>query len=53
MTVTVIGAGLAGVEAAQAITSYGIPVTLYEIKPHKYTPAHSYSGLRSWCAAIL
>lgn len=44
MTVTVIGAGLAGVEAAQAITSYGIPVTLYEIKPHKYTPAHSYSG---------
>ena len=40
MTVNVIGAGLAGCEAANQLTKYGIPVTLYEMKPKKFSPAH-------------
>ena len=40
MVVTVIGAGLAGCEAAWQIAKRGINVDLYEMKPHKYTPAH-------------
>ena len=43
-TVNVIGAGLAGCEAAWALARYGINVRLYEMKPQKYTPAHKYSG---------
>lgn len=43
-TVNVIGAGLAGCEAAWALARYGIDVKLYEMKPEKYTPAHKYSG---------
>lgn len=42
--ITVIGAGLAGVEAAWAIASAGIAVDLYEMKPYKYTPAHKSSA---------
>lgn len=42
--VHVIGAGLAGCEAAWQLASQGISVKLYEMKPKKYTPAHSYSG---------
>ncbi len=42
--VTVIGAGLAGCEAAYYIANQGIPVTLIEMKPNKYTEAHSYKG---------
>ena len=38
--VTVIGAGLAGCEAAWQLVKRGIPVDLYEMKPHKRTPAH-------------
>ena len=38
--VTVIGAGLAGCEAAWQLARRGIPVTLREMKPHKRTPAH-------------
>ena len=38
--VTVIGAGLAGCEAAWALASRGVPVVLCEMKPHKYSPAH-------------
>ncbi|WP_442600955.1 FADH(2)-oxidizing methylenetetrahydrofolate--tRNA-(uracil(54)-C(5))-methyltransferase TrmFO [Paenibacillus sp. KN14-4R] len=38
--VTVIGAGLAGSEAAYQIASRGVPVTLYEMRPVKKTPAH-------------
>ncbi len=38
--VTVIGAGLAGCEAAWQIAKRGIAVTLYEMKPQKLTPAH-------------
>ena len=43
--VTVVGGGLAGCEAAWALASRGIPVVLYEMKPQKYSPAHSYPGL--------
>ncbi|AJY76559.1 FADH(2)-oxidizing methylenetetrahydrofolate--tRNA-(uracil(54)-C(5))-methyltransferase TrmFO [Paenibacillus beijingensis] len=38
--VTVIGAGLAGSEAAWQIASQGVPVTLYEMRPVSKTPAH-------------
>jgi methylenetetrahydrofolate--tRNA-(uracil-5-)-methyltransferase len=38
--VTVIGAGLAGSEAAWQIARQGVPVTLYEMRPVKSTPAH-------------
>ena len=41
MSITVIGAGLAGCEAAWQIASKGEAVTLYEMKPKKYSPAHS------------
>lgn len=40
MSVTVIGAGLAGCEAAWQIANRGIDVTLYDMKPYKMTPAH-------------
>jgi len=39
-TVNVIGAGLAGCEAAWQLASRGINVRLYEMKPKKFTPAH-------------
>ena len=39
-TVKVIGAGLAGSEAAWQLAQRGIQVTLYEMKPHKKSPAH-------------
>lgn len=39
--VTVIGGGLAGCECALMLSSYGIPVTLVDMKPEKTTPAHS------------
>ena len=38
--VTVIGAGLAGCEAAWQLAKRGIPVALHEMKPAKKTPAH-------------
>ncbi len=38
--VTVIGAGLAGSEAAWQLAQRGIPVQLHEMKPNKMTPAH-------------
>ncbi len=37
---TVIGAGLAGSEAAWQLAQRGIAVELIEMKPHKMTPAH-------------
>ncbi len=43
-TVNVVGAGLAGCEAAWTLAQAGIPVRLYEMKPHHYTPAHHYEG---------
>ena len=39
--ITVIGAGLAGSEAAYQIAKKGIKLKLYEMKPQKYSPAHS------------
>ena len=39
-TVTVVGAGLAGSEAAWQLAERGIPVRLVEMKPQKMTPAH-------------
>ncbi|MBR1384451.1 MAG: methylenetetrahydrofolate--tRNA-(uracil(54)-C(5))-methyltransferase (FADH(2)-oxidizing) TrmFO [Ruminococcus sp.] len=44
MAVKVIGAGLAGCEAAWQLASHGFEVELYEMKPVKYTPAHKYEG---------
>lgn len=38
--VNVIGAGLAGCEAAYQLAKRGINVTLYEMKPEKSSPAH-------------
>jgi len=40
MTVKVIGAGLAGSGAAWQLAQRGISVELYEMKPHKMSPAH-------------
>ena len=40
MVVKVIGAGLAGCEAAWQLAQRGIDVELYEMKPQKMTPAH-------------
>ena len=39
-TVKVVGAGLAGAEAAWQLAQRGIQVELYEMKPHKKSPAH-------------
>lgn len=44
VTVSVIGAGLAGCEAAWSLAGNGINVKLYEMKPQKYSPAHHYGG---------
>ena len=43
MTVKVIGAGLAGCEAAWQLAKKNIDVILYEMKPQKYSPAHKLS----------
>ncbi len=42
--VHVIGAGLAGCEAAWQLANAGIEVRLYEQKPVSYSPAHHYPG---------
>ncbi|MCQ2385279.1 MAG: methylenetetrahydrofolate--tRNA-(uracil(54)-C(5))-methyltransferase (FADH(2)-oxidizing) TrmFO [Clostridia bacterium] len=39
-TIKVVGAGLAGCEAAWQAAKMGVTVDLYEMKPEKYTPAH-------------
>ncbi len=39
-TLRVIGAGLAGCEAAYQAAGCGVHVDLYDMKPHRYTPAH-------------
>jgi len=38
--ITVIGAGLAGCEAAWQVARHGLPVVLKEMKPEKMSPAH-------------
>ena len=44
MRAKVIGAGLAGVEAAWQLANAGIETELYEMKPKKFSPAHKYKG---------
>ncbi len=39
--ITVIGGGLAGTEAAWQIAQRGVRVKLYEMRPHRMTPAHT------------
>ena len=39
--ITVVGGGFAGVEAAWAAASRGVPVRLYEMRPVRNTPAHT------------
>lgn len=43
-TIKVIGAGLAGCEAAYAAAKLGVKVELYEMKPYKRSPAHHSDG---------
>ena len=43
--ITIIGGGLAGTEAAYQIAKRGIKVKLYEMKPEKFSPAHSNNNL--------
>ena len=43
--ITIIGAGLAGCEAALQIAKRGKKVKLYEMKPQKFSPAHSNTDL--------
>jgi methylenetetrahydrofolate--tRNA-(uracil-5-)-methyltransferase len=40
LSVTVVGAGLAGSEASLCLARLGVPVELYEMRPAKLTPAH-------------
>lgn len=44
MRIDIIGAGLAGCEAALYLAKRGVPVTLYEQKPHTFSPAHHSAG---------
>ncbi len=43
--ITIIGAGLAGCEAAWQAAERGVQVRLYEMKPQRFSPAHSSEGL--------
>ena len=43
-TIKIIGAGLAGCEAAWQAANMGVQVELYEMKPHKFSPAHHKDG---------
>ena len=42
--INIIGAGLAGSEAAYQIAKRGIKVKLYEMKPEKFSPAQKSAG---------
>lgn len=43
-TVTIVGAGLAGCEAAWQLAKRGVPVKLIDMKPGRYSPAHRNPG---------
>ena len=43
-TIKILGAGLAGCEAALWLAGHGHTVDLYEQKPHVYSPAHKLEG---------
>ena len=51
MRVTVIGAGLAGSEAAWQLAKRGVSVTLREMKPEKKTPAHETEYFAELCCS--
>ena len=51
MHVTVIGAGLAGSEAAWQLAKRGVSVTLREMKPEKKTPAHETEYFAELCCS--
>src|SRR5574344_1660335 len=51
MQVTVIGAGLAGSEAAWQLAQRGISVTLCEMKPEKMIPAHTTEYFAELCCS--
>ncbi len=44
-SITIIGGGLAGCEAAWQAAALGCEVTLYEMKPKRFSPAHNSSSL--------
>ena len=44
MQIKIIGAGLAGCEAALWLADHGVQVDLYEQKPVKFSPAHKSAG---------
>src|ERR1700754_1572832 len=43
--VHIVGAGLAGSEAAWQVANAGVPVVLHEMRPHRMTEAHRTQGL--------
>ena len=45
MSIAIIGGGLAGCECALALARQGLAVTLFEMKPQAYSPAHVRPGL--------
>ena len=44
-SIAIIGGGLAGCEAAWQLAQRSIPVKLYDMKPHRFSPAHQSSDL--------
>ena len=51
--INVYGAGLAGSEAAWQAAQRGVEVTLYEMKPKKFTPAHHSEGYAELVCQLL
>lgn len=51
MPVTVLGAGLAGCEAAYQCAVRGVPVRLVEMKPRRFTPAHHSADFAELCCS--
>ena len=49
--VKVLGAGLAGCEAAFQIAERGVPVRLVEMKPRRMSPAHHSEGFAELCCS--
>lgn len=43
--IAVIGGGLAGCECAHQLAEAGVPSVIFEMKPQKFSPAHSMEGL--------
>src|SRR3954452_17962520 len=49
--VHIVGAGLAGSEAAWQIANAGVRMVLHEMRPHRMTEAHRTDGLAElWCS---